>query len=144
MFRFASALTALLLLASPSLADHNGVQITDAYARGTAASGAVFLKIENHESQPDRLLSVTSDAAEMVAMHSSEMDANGVMTMPAAPDGFAIPGNGSFALARGGSHIMLMGLTQPMKDGDKVRLTLMFERAGALEIDVTVDNKRKE
>lgn len=145
MVRLKSALTAVFLgLATLASADNLGLQITDAYARGTAASGAVFLKIDNLEPTEDRLLSVTSDVADMVAMHSSEMDANGVMTMPAAPDGFAIPANSSFALARGGSHIMLMGLTRAMTDGDTIHLTLMFERAGAMEIDVIVDNKRKE
>ena len=129
----------LALIAFPALAQ---VQITDAYARGNGASGAVFLTITNPDTTPDRLLSVTTDAAQMAEMHTSMTDADGVMSMPDLPDGVIIPAGDSHIFARGGDHIMLMGLTTPLKDGDKVHLTLTFERLGPVDIDVIVDNKR--
>ena len=132
-------ITALFLIAGPTLAQ---VQISDAYARGTAASGAVFLIVTNPDATDDKLLSVTSTVAQMTQLHTSTMDANGVMTMSELSDGVVIPAAGSHDFARGGDHIMLMGLTDPMKDGDTLRLTLMFERAGAVDVDVVVDNKR--
>ena len=90
---------ALALITSPALAQ---VQISDAYARSTGASGAVFLTITNPDATDDRLLSATTDAAGMAMLHTSQMDANGVMSMPELPDGVVIPAGGSHALARGG------------------------------------------
>jgi copper(I)-binding protein len=43
---------------------------------------------------------------------------------------------------RGGDHIMLMGLTRAFKDGDMIHLTLTFEHAGVVDVDVPVDNAR--
>ena len=45
-------------------------------------------------------------------------------------------------LARGGDHVMLMGLTGPLKDGDSFPLTLTFEHAGNVTVDVVVDSAR--
>ena len=132
---------ALALITSPVLAQ---VQITDAYARSTGESGAVFLTITNPDATDDRLLSATTDAAGMVMLHTSVMDANGVMSMPEMPGGVVIPAGGSHALARGGDHLMLMGLTRALAEGDTLRLTLMFERAGAVNLDVVIDNKRQK
>ena len=132
---------ALALITSPVLAQ---VQITDAYARSTGESGAVFLTITNPDATDDRLLSATTDAAGMAMLHTSVMDANGVMSMPEMPGGVVIPAGGSHALARGGDHLMLMGLTRALAEGDTLRLTLMFERAGAVNLDVVIDNKRQK
>ena len=131
----------LALIALPALAQ---VQITDAYGRSTGASGAVFLTITNPDITDDRLLSATTDAAEMAMLHTSVMDANGVMSMPELTPGVVIPARGAHALARGGDHIMLMGLTAPIKDGDTLRLILTFEQAGPIALDVIIDNKRQK
>lgn len=131
----------LALIALPALAQ---VQITDAYGRSTGASGAVFLTITNPDATDDRLLSATTDAAEMAMLHTSMMDANGVMSMPELAGGVVIPAGGAHALARGGDHIMLMGLTAPLKDGDTLRLILTFELAGPIALDVVIDNKRQK
>ena len=131
--------TALALITAPAWAD---VQITDAYARGTGASGAVYLTMANPDATPDRLISVTTDAAQMAMLHTSVTDAAGVTSMPDLPDGVIVSPGTSHAFARGGDHIMLMGLTKPIKDGDRFRVTLLFERSGAVEVDVIVDNKR--
>ena len=131
----------LALIALPALAQ---VQITDAYGRSTGASGAVFLTITNPDVTDDRLLSATTDAAEMAMLHTSMMDANGVMSMPELAGGVVIPAGSAHALARGGDHIMLMGLTAPLKDGDTLRLILTFELAGPIALDVVIDNKRQK
>ena len=131
----------LALIALPAFAQ---VQITDAYGRSTGASGAVFLTITNPDATDDRLLSATTDAAEMAMLHTSMMDANGVMSMPELAGGVVIPAGGAHALARGGDHIMLMGLTAPIKDGHTLRLILTFEQAGPIALDVIIDNKRQK
>lgn len=137
------AVAAALTLTVPAAA-HDGVHINDATARASAASGAVFFEIENHQSDDDRLIGVASDAAERVELHTHSQDAAGVMQMRHVPEGFVVPGNGSHALVRGGDHVMMMGLRAPLKTGDVVNLTLTFEKAGEVELQVPVDNERTE
>ena len=62
----------------------------------------------------------------------------------AKPKNPAIPAHGSHALARGGDHVMLLGLTRQLNDGDTVALTLTFEKAGEVKVDVPVDLQRKD
>jgi hypothetical protein len=65
------------------------------------------------------------------------------MQMMHVPEGFAIPAGGEHALARGGDHVMLMGLTREVADGDVINLTLVFEKAGEIVVEAPVDNARK-
>lgn len=143
-----AAAAASLVLASPLAAQENpqGIQIQDAYARsmgGMGASGAVFMSIQNATGADDRLVSVASDVAERVELHTHKQDANGVMQMIHVPEGFPIASGETHELARGGDHVMLLGLTRDLNDGDSFSLTLTFETAGPVTLDVTVDNARK-
>ncbi|MDZ4135925.1 MAG: copper chaperone PCu(A)C, partial [Paracoccaceae bacterium] len=72
-----------------------------------------------------------------------KQDANGVMQMIAVPEGFAIPAGASHALQRGGDHVMLLGLTAPLKQGDMIDFTLTFEHGGAVTVQVPVDLERE-
>lgn len=136
---------AAVLFALPALA-HDGVHIENAYARtmgGVGTSGAIFLDITNHADVDDRLIDARSDVAEKVELHTHKDDGNGVMQMVHVPEGFAIPALGSHALQRGGDHVMLMGLTRELKDGDVITVTLVFEHAGEVVVEAPVDNARK-
>jgi len=138
-------LALIVMSAAPALA-HDGVHILSPYARsngGLGANGAVFFTIKNHSGSAERLIGVSSDVAEKVEMHTHSETADGVMQMLAVPKGFAIDARMSHALDRGGDHIMLMGLTRALKDGDSFILTLTFEHAGVVIIKVPVDNARK-
>ena len=118
----------------------------DAYARaagGIGKSGAVFLMLENPGAADDRLIDARSDVAKRVELHTHKDMGDGVMKMMHVEEGFAIPAGGAHALARGGDHVMLMGLTRDLADGDSFSLTLVFEKAGEIVIDVPVDNDRK-
>jgi periplasmic copper chaperone A len=131
------------LLALPALAQ-NGPQIVDPYARvSPSGSGAVFLVIQNHSANDDRLLSATSDVADRVELHTHTTDGNGVMQMIEVSEGFDIAAESTRALERGSDHIMLMGLNRTLKDGDTFDLTLTFERGEAVTVTVPVDNARK-
>jgi copper(I)-binding protein len=143
--RLHALIAAALLCAAPAFA-HQGVHIENPYARtngGIGASGAIFLEIVNHADTDERLIGVASDVAEKVEMHTHTESADGVMQMSAVPKGFPIAALQGHALKRGSDHIMLMGLKQDLKDGDIVHLTLTFEHAGVVEVDVPVDNARK-
>ncbi|HSF65540.1 MAG TPA: copper chaperone PCu(A)C [Paracoccaceae bacterium] len=146
MLSLLRATLAVALLAVPAAAQsHDGMHVTDAYARvsgPSAQSGAVFLMLENHGTAEDRLIGVASDVAARVEMHTHTQDANGVMQMREVPEGFAIAAGGTHALARGGDHIMLLGLTRPLNQGDSFPLTLTFQRGEVITLDVTVDAQR--
>jgi copper(I)-binding protein len=42
-------------------------------------------------------------------------------------------------LQPGGLHVMLIGLKAPLKEGERFPLTLTFERAGTIEVEVVVE-----
>lgn len=131
-------------IAMPAFA-HDGVHINNPYARvmgGVGASGAVFFEIENHQTADDRLIAVASDVADKVELHTHKEE-GGVMKMMAVPEGFVVPASGMHALARGGDHVMLLGLKSELKNGDVVDLTLTFEKAGEVKVQATIDNDRK-
>ncbi|MBA4352632.1 MAG: copper-binding protein [Rhodobacter sp.] len=143
-----AALAATLFLSIPATAEEHpeGMHVHDIYARSmgqVGASGAIFFMIHNNSTTDDRLLSAASDVAERVELHTHKEDANGVMQMLHVEEGFAIPAGEMHALARGGDHVMLLGLTRELKDGDTFPVTLIFEAAGEVVIEATVDNARK-
>jgi periplasmic copper chaperone A len=137
------ALSALLIV--PLARAESGIAVIAPYARvmgATAKSGAIFLTLENHGEADDRLIAVATDAAENATLHSNLEDASGMMQMVAIEGGIVLPARGMHALARGGDHIMLTGLTRPLADGDTFTLTLTFEAAGEVVVQVPVDNGR--
>ncbi|WP_126979380.1 copper chaperone PCu(A)C [Frigidibacter oleivorans] len=140
-------LTAAAVAAALPAAAHDGVAVRDAYARSSGAmakTAAAFMVIENHSDQPDRLISATSDVAERVELHTHKASADGVMQMLKIEDGIAIAPHGEHALARGGDHVMFLGLTRPLAQGDMVEVTLSFERAGEVTVELPVDLNRAD
>ncbi|MDV4167031.1 copper chaperone PCu(A)C [Rhodovulum sp. FJ3] len=124
----------------------DGIVVEDAYARAstpTAKSGAAFMVLMNTSDQDDRLVSAKSDVAARVELHTHREIADGVMKMMEVEEGFAIPAGGTHMLARGGDHVMFMGLNEPFADGDTVAVTLVFEHAGEVAVEIPVDLNRK-
>ena len=147
-FKSAAAVAALMSsLMLPGLAmAEGGITVSDPYARAStmmSTSGAAFMVIENHAAADDRLVSAASDIAERVELHTHVADANGVMQMIEVPEGFVIPAGGSHALQRGADHVMFLGLTRPLAQGDIIPVTLTFETAGEVLVEVPVDLERK-
>ena len=136
-------LTILILwLAGPGIAGE--IMIMDPYARVArpgAPTGAAYLVIHNMGKSADRLLSAESPVAELVQIHTHIED-EGVMKMRRIEGGVPLPPGAMHALERGGDHVMLMGLTRDLSAGDSFRLTLIFEVAGEVTVDVPVDNAR--
>ena len=113
-------------------------RVEAAWARPTVAgqaAGGGYLKIIGG-STPDRLLSASAGVAKAVEMHTMEMDGS-VMRMRQM-DGIDVPAGQAVALMPGGKHIMFMGLTQPLKVGDSFPLTLRFQKAGEVKVNVKV------
>jgi copper(I)-binding protein len=113
--------------------------ISQAWSRATpggAKAGAGYLTIENKGSAADRLIAISGDVAGKIDVHEMAMN-NGVMTMRPLDNGLTIDPGKTVTLAPGGYHLMMTDLKQPMKLGDKVPLTLQFEKAG--KVAVTLD-----
>ncbi len=131
------------LWALPALADGT-ITVSDAYARFMPGSmaGAAFMTIENTGDSDDRLVDAAAAIAEKVELHTHAHGSDGTMQMVHVPEGFPIPAHGTHVLERGADHVMFMGLKEMPADGATVHLTLTFEKAGAVELDVPVDNAR--
>lgn len=139
-----AAAVAAISLATPLFAD--GIMVHDPYARSSASmssSGAAFMMIQNETGQADRLIDVKSDVAKRTELHTHAEDANGVMKMLHVKEGFELPSDGMIAMQRGGKHVMFMGLNQPFEQGDTINVTLVFEKAGEVAVEVPVDLERK-
>ena len=121
--------------------------ISDAYARSSgplAKAGAAYMRIMNHSDESDRLLGVKSDIAIKTELHTHEKDDNGVMKMVRIDEGIKIGAMKEHSLIRGGQHIMFMGLKGHFETGKKIPLTLFFEKAGKVDIEIIIDQDRKE
>ncbi|ROU01096.1 copper chaperone PCu(A)C [Histidinibacterium lentulum] len=135
----AAALAALIAL--PAAAEPV-IEIRDAYARASnTMAGAAFMVIENTGTSPDRLVAAASDSAARVELHTHVMDGD-VMRMIHVEEGFEIPAGDSVLLERGGKHVMFMGLSAPFEDGAGLEVTLTFETAGEIVVEVPVDQER--
>ncbi|MGR3290773.1 MAG: copper chaperone PCu(A)C, partial [Paracoccaceae bacterium] len=87
----------------------------------------------------DRLMAVSSNIAVRVEMHQNIDAGNSVMQMRKVEGGFLIPAGGVHILERGGDHLMFMGLTRKIVDGDVITVVLSFQNAGDISIDIPVD-----
>jgi copper(I)-binding protein len=101
---------------------------------GTAA---VYMTIANNGADGDRLLGGETDVAQAVEVHDMA-DADGMMQMRPLSEGLEIPGGGEVVLEPGGLHVMLFGLTRDLPNGETYELTLAFERAGEVTLEVPV------
>src|SRR5208282_505765 len=98
--------------------------------------GAAYLEIRNAGGDADRLTGGTADFAN-VEIHEMSMRGN-VIQMRELKDGLAIPAHGDVKLSPGGYHIMFTGLKHPLVKGETAKVTLTFERAGAVTVDFSV------
>ena len=140
---FRSSMLALLALAvvcvrpvAAQQAKIGDLVLDHAWARATpggAKVGGGYLAIENQGTTPDKLIGGSSPAAGKIEVHEMAMN-NGVMTMRPVNGGLPIPAGQSVTLAPGGFHLMLMELKSPLKKGDKVPVTLKFEKAGDVNV----------
>jgi copper(I)-binding protein len=132
-----TALAALAMLTATVQAQ-TAPKVEAAWARPTVAgqgAGGGFLKITGGATA-DKLLSASADVSKAVELHTMEMDGN-VMRMRQIP-AIDVPAGGTVELKPGGRHVMFMGLTQPLKAGTRFPLTLRFEKAGEVKVDVEI------
>ncbi len=143
MLRISSIVVAagLALASLPAAAHGEGIEVKDAWIRGTvpgqSATGA-FMNITSKGAA--RLVGASSPAAAKTEIHNMTME-GGVMKMSEVDD-IKLPAHRTVKLAPGGFHVMLLDLKQTLKAGDRVPLKLTFELAGkkreTLELSVEV------
>jgi len=135
--------TVLAYFLAPALADEvraGDLVITQAWSRATpggAKVGGGYLTIQNKGSVADRLIGGAADVADKVQLHEMSTT-NGVMTMRPLDKGLSIEPGKTVKLAPGGYHLMLLDLKSPLKQGDKVPVTLEFEKAGKVKLTFEV------
>src|SRR5471032_2383487 len=116
-----------------------GLEIENPWARATppgAAVGGGYLVIRNKGAAADRLVGVSSSASARVEIHEMAMEKD-VMRMREVKS-VDVPAKKSVELKPGGYHLMLIELKAPLKPGDKVPLTLRFEKAGEVRAELAV------
>ena len=114
----------------------NSIQIIKPIVRVSApgqSMSSAYFQIQNKGTSTDKLVGVTFSRAKEVQIHEMKMDMDRMMMRQI--NAIEIPANGSVELKPGGYHLMLMGLDNPIKEGEQLKMTLQFEKAG--KIDVT-------
>lgn len=104
----------------------------------SAKSAAAYVVISNEGGEPDRLIGVEIEGVDMAMLHATVTDADGLTSMQHL-EGIDLPAGEIVALEPGEMHIMLTGLTAPLTEGALLKGTLIFERAGRVEIEFMID-----
>ncbi|KAF0146517.1 MAG: hypothetical protein FD153_143 [Rhodospirillaceae bacterium] len=120
-------------------ADGGGVQVKDSWTRATAGespNGAVFMTLTDVSGRGDTLVAVESSVSTTTELHV-HTGIGGVMQMHPV-ESLPVPAGGSVTLKPGAEHVMLMGLKQPLKEGDAIPLTLTFANAGKVNTSAKV------
>ena len=122
--------------ANPAVFRIGALVIEAPWTRATPGGARVaggFMTIRNTGTLPDRLVGGTFPGAQRVEVHEMAM-ADGMMRMRELRGGLEIPAGGSVQLRTGGYHMMFMELGEPVRAGAPLRGTLVFEKAGTIEI----------
>jgi hypothetical protein len=140
---FACATLLAGLLAAPARAQEvkaGDLVITQPWSRATPGGAKIasgYLTIANKGSAADRLIGGTGDVTDRIEVHEMTTS-NGVMTMRALDKGLVIEPGKTVKLAPGGYHLMMFDLKSPLKQGEKVPVTLEFEKAGKVKLTFDV------
>ncbi len=155
MLRLTALALALVAFANPALANdtkaapmaasHVSAMVTlgslelgGGFTRATLPNAPVaggFLTITNKGTEGDRLVSAATPIAKEAQIHEMAMEGD-VMKMRQLKDGVDVPAGETVTLAPGGLHLMFMGLNGAIKEGDVVPVTLTFEKAGSVDVEL--------
>ncbi|GAB6040766.1 copper chaperone PCu(A)C [Endothiovibrio diazotrophicus] len=135
----ARLLVPLPLLVAALTASAGEITVEDAWVRAVPPSSrmsAAYMKLENHGATADRLVGASSPIAKVTETHNVAQH-DGMMQMFKV-DGVEVPAGGSVELKPGSYHVMLIDLIEPPVEGREVALTLRFEHAGEMTLNVPV------
>lgn len=142
----AAVLLALGLPAAGSAQAHDysagPLKLGHPWSRATPGGARVaggYVTVTNTGSDPDRLTGGSIEAAGRTELHTMSME-GGVMRMAPLPDGLDLPPGKTVTLAPSGHHLMFLELKRPLKQGERVKGTLTFERAGTVPVEFAVES----
>lgn len=117
---------------------HGSLTLIHPWTRAARAGGqgAGFMAIRNNGTEADRLVSATSPAAPRMELHTHLRDGD-VMRMRPVND-IPVPAGQTVRLQPGGLHLMFIGLSQELRQGQSVPVTLVFERAGPVTLQLEI------
>jgi len=116
------------------------IVISGPFSRATLPNAPVaggFLTLANTGAEDDRLVAASAPVARETQIHEMAM-AGDVMKMRQLPEGIPLPAGETVVLQPGGLHLMFMGLEAALVEGETVPVTLLFEKAGEITIDMPV------
>ena len=141
---------AAALLASFSLSAHGQdyslgtLTIAHPYSLPTppgAVTGAAYIKdVSNRGPGEDKLVGASTPIADHIELHVMRMDGD-VMRMRHVPSIAIEPGQHVAMNPGNGYHLMLVGIKRPFKVGDRIPLTLQFEKAGRVDVMLSVQER---
>lgn len=142
MIRYPVALAFGLAAFSALAEDYTAgpLKIEQPWTRATPAGARVaggYVAVTNSGTAPDRLLGGSSEIAGKVEIHEMAVN-NGIMSMRGLPDGLEIKPGEKAEFKPGGHHIMFMGLKRQLREGEKIKGTLLFEKAGPVAVEFSV------
>jgi len=151
---FTLAAAAALLAAAAALAQHTDhkmnmtapmadtiqeakIMVVSPWARASIGkNGAAYFTIVNSGRTDDKLIGVMADVAKRVELHTHKMDGNVMRMRPI--ETIPVPSRATVTLQPGGNHVMLMGLNRKLTEGKSFLLTLVFDKAGKVEVSVRI------
>ncbi len=143
VFVAAAAIWGAVILPSSVLARDfttGSLKISAPWSRPTPPRGKVgvgYMVVQNNGSEPDRLVSAESPAAGRVEVHMTSIK-DGVASMRPVSGGVAVAPGKEVTFAPDGLHVMFVDLKAPLKQGDKVPVTLRFEKAGKVDVEFDI------
>lgn len=132
-------LSLLILVSASACAGVGEITVEDAWSRPAffGDNGVIYLRINNTGDMDDNLIGASTDIAGAAEIHLSKMDENGVISME-PQNLIVLPAGSHLDFSPGGLHIMLINLTKDISIGDSFPLTLEFQRAGDITVQVEV------
>ena len=115
------------------------ITVNDARVIALPTSAAAYFTLINSGGR-DRLLSIVAPVGK-ASLHETSI-AGGIMRMRALADGIEVPAGVTVRLSPSGYHVMIEELPKPLPPGSAIRLTLKFERQGAVTITAPVGGPR--
>ncbi len=119
--------------------------VTQVWSRAmppSAPTGAVYFTLSNPGNTPDRLMDIQTPRAERAELHT-HVHKGDVMSMERI-DSVELPAGGEVAFKPGGNHVMLFKLSEPLVAGERFPLTLIFDKAGEVTVDVAIHEQAPE